>query len=199
MTWAPDATRILSIDEVRAVLARLKRYKSFAGRRREIVFRLATCCGLRVTEIRELNVGDCYLNDLTSGVKVRTALKRGKVRTIPLHRDRDTYEALCCFIQGRLQAGAGLADPLLITRTGQRVHRTHLRQIFKQACRPLGPERVRQLTIHSGRHTAASFLFHIGVPAPEIQALMGHASLAMTSCYAHIMAQQPTQWSNVWG
>lgn len=44
----------------------------------------------------------------------------------------------------------------------------------------------RELTIHTIRHTFASWLVIAGTPIKTVQELLGHASLAMTLRYAHL-------------
>ena len=58
--WTVDATKILSREEIRGVIADLKRKarRSVNTRMNLAIFRLATCCGLRVSEIIGLKLGD---------------------------------------------------------------------------------------------------------------------------------------------
>ena len=62
-TWTVDRERILSRAEVQTVLAELKRKakRSPLTRRNLIIFRLATCCGLRVSELTRLTLGNVRL------------------------------------------------------------------------------------------------------------------------------------------
>lgn len=46
----------------------------------------------------------------------------------------------------------------------------------------LSPE--RPLHWHDLRHTAAVMLFRSGVSAPDVRAILGHSSLAVTQIYA---------------
>lgn len=42
----------------------------------------------------------------------------------------------------------------------------------------------RPLHWHDLRHTAAVFFFDAGLPAPDVQAILGHSSLMVTQLYA---------------
>src|SRR5262245_14620999 len=55
-----DPTKILTRQELRLVLSDLKRQaqRSKQGHVNLILFRLAVCCGLRVSEIAHLHIGD---------------------------------------------------------------------------------------------------------------------------------------------
>ena len=61
--WKIDATKVLGKAEIAAVFADLKRKakRSVNTRQNLIIFRLATCCGLRVSEICGLRCGDVRL------------------------------------------------------------------------------------------------------------------------------------------
>ena len=58
--WTLDQTRILTLNQVKRVLEdlerRSRRYRSTLTTL--AVFRLATCCGLRVSEISQLELRD---------------------------------------------------------------------------------------------------------------------------------------------
>ena len=62
-TWTVDRERILTRAEVQIVLAELHRKakRSTLTRRNLIIFRLATCCGLRVSELTRLTLGNVRL------------------------------------------------------------------------------------------------------------------------------------------
>ena len=67
------------------------------------------------------------------------------------------------------------------------MHRTNARLRFRCACRVLGVERVADLTIHDGRHTAISHWLKAGRSLAEVRAAAGHSSLATTSLYTHVV------------
>lgn len=51
----------------------------------------------------------------------------------------------------------------------------------------IGRERVAELTIHHGRHSFVSHALHGGRSPVEVQQAAGHASLAVTTIYAHLV------------
>lgn len=62
--------------------------------------------------------------------------------------------------------------------------RTHLRKTLEKHLRRA---KIRNMSPHKLRHTYASHLAMLGWPLQEIQALLGHSSIAMTMKYAHLM------------
>src|SRR4029079_10789033 len=69
---------------------------------------------------------------------------------------------------------------------GERLGRHTLRRRFLTACKALGLERVRSLTIHSGRHTFVSHALAGGRTLAEVRVAAGHSSLVTTSIYLHV-------------
>jgi integrase len=55
------------------------------------IFRLACCCGLRVSEIAQLRLGDVQLDSLRPHIRIRAAIaKCGRARRVPLWWDAGT-------------------------------------------------------------------------------------------------------------
>jgi integrase len=55
---------------------------------------------------------------------------------------------------------------------------------IRDAIKQFAPDEA-PLHWHDLRHTAAVMLFRAGLPAPDVQAILGHSSLAMTQVYAN--------------
>jgi len=62
--WIVDRTRILQRDEIALVLTDLRRKarRSTNSRMNMVIFRLATCCGLRASEIAGLALSDVQVD-----------------------------------------------------------------------------------------------------------------------------------------
>src|SRR5262245_58058427 len=88
--WKVEATKILTRGELAAVLADLRRKgeRSAGARLNLVVFRLACCCGLRVSEIAGLRVDDVQVEGGRPHVRVRPEVAKGyKGRRVPLWWD----------------------------------------------------------------------------------------------------------------
>jgi integrase len=88
-----DPTKILMRREIAAVLAELARKakRSPSTRLNLVVFRLATCCGLRASEIAKLQVGDVRTEATRPNIRIRNgAAKGGRPRMVPLWWDGGT-------------------------------------------------------------------------------------------------------------
>jgi integrase len=158
-----DATKILTRRELAAVLNDLKRKapRSKNTRLNLTLFRLACCCGLRASEIANLQVGDVRIELACPHIRIRNgAAKGGRSRVVPLWWDAGTLEDLSVWKAGRLRNDAEYDEPFLASlvpdRTVKTFSRHTLRKRFRTACKVLGAARVEALTIHHGRHTFIS-------------------------------------------
>lgn len=198
------AARILLSAEIAAVLKDLKKRakRSINNRCNLAIFRLACCCGLRASEIAGLNVGDVTTDGPQPMLHVRAAIaKRRKARYFPLSFDQGTLDDLLAWKSHRLASGAALTDPFVCSVVkGTEGHRLERHLIFRRwrtAIAVLGKDRVRQVSVHKGRHTCATMLLVSGVPTIVIRDVLGHSNLSTTDIYLHALEVRGIQ--NVFG
>jgi integrase len=187
-----DAVKILTRRELTLVLTDLKRKapRSPGTRLNLVLFRLAVCCGLRASEIAALIVDDVRLGVARPHVRIRRgAAKGGRSRTVPLWWDGGTLADIGAWCVERLRQGAMPGDSFLDSRRPGRsptpLSRHTLRKRFRTGCKVLGPERLRTLTIHHGRHTFISHALAGGRGLAEVRDAAGHANVSVTSAYLH--------------
>jgi len=181
--WTVDRSRILTATEIKLVLSELKRKarRSSNTAQNLIIFRLACCCGLRVSELTSLRLCDVRLGTRPT-LKVKG--KGGKVRVVPLHWDAGTLEDLRDWKDHRDSQGAKGRDLLITTRLGGHIDRLNARKRFQACCRCLGD---RPVTVHDGRHTFVSHALHAGRSIAEVRDAAGHSNIATTSIYTHLL------------
>ncbi len=195
-TWKIDQTKILSRGEIAAAIADAKRpskRRSPNTRQNLAIFRLATCCGLRASELVGLKLGDVRVGIARPYLRIpKTIAKGGKGRRVPLWWDAQTLADLTAWREERVRRGAGTGDPFVCAQSsaayGKKLSRHNARSRFISMCKCLGSERQQELTIHTGRH---SFVSH-ALAGPnarslaEVRDAAGHSSLAITSIYTHV-------------
>jgi integrase len=90
----------------------------------------------------------------------------------------------------RLATGGKADAPFVASQQAGRealvFSRFTLRKRFRTACRVLGVERLRALTIHHGRHTFISHALAGGRTLAEVRDAAGHSNVSITSGYLHI-------------
>lgn len=192
-TWRIDATMILTRRELRTVLADLRRKaeRSVNTQLNLVIFRLACCCGLRASEIAQLRLADVRVGVDRPHLQVRRCVGKGhKRRRVPLWWDAGTLADVQAWKDERERQGAS-ADALFVCsqvtgKLGQQLTRHGLRFRFKTACKSLGRDRVRQVTIHHGRHSFISHALAGRRTLAEVRDAAGHSSVSTTSAYLHV-------------
>jgi integrase len=190
--WRIDATMILTKREIATVLADLHRKaaRSINTRMNLAIFRLACCCGLRVSEIAGLKLGDVRVDIDRPHLVIRaTFAKCRRGRKVPLWWDKGTLDDIGAWLATRRAQGANDHTPVVCSlqprRSGEPLGRHVLRKRFRTACRILGPARLADLTIHHGRHTFVSHALAGRRTLAEVRDAAGHSNICITSCYLH--------------
>ena len=188
-----DPTKILTRRELAVVLADLRRKapRSKNTRLNLAIFRLAACCGLRASEIAQLRLGDVRTELARAYLRIRNgASKGGRPRMVPLWWDAGTLADLSAWKSERLGQGASHDDSFVASmrpgRGGKTFSRHTLRKRFRTACKVLGIERLKSLTIHHGRHTFISHALAGGRSLAEVRDAVGHSNVSITSAYLHV-------------
>jgi len=195
-----DSTRFLTLDEVLRIITDLKRRKkrSRSSHLNLVLFRFAACCGLRRSEIAGLTFLDLVLAGARPCVVVRKENTKGmpgkrRARKSPLWWDAGTLEDIKEWVEVRMMMGAKPDDPVLCglstVNLGKPLDGKLLARRWKTAIRCLGPERVKQLSVHCGRHSFASLSLEAGRSILEVKDALGHASITTTSVYLHAVSR----------
>jgi integrase len=192
-----DVTKILTRRELATVLAdaAAKARRSANARRNLIIVRLACCCGLRVSEIAGLQLDDVVVGVPRPHLRLRLETTKGKrARVVPLWWDAGTLADLVAWKAERLEQGAKGRDAFVCSvqahLRGHALQRHAVRRRFLSACWVLGGARVRTLTIHHGRHTFISHALAGERSLAEVRAAAGHANVAVTSAYLHVLVDE---------
>jgi integrase len=191
-----DMTKVLTRREIHAVLAdlRSRATRSKNARLNLVIFRLATCCGLRASEIAQLHSNDIRIEMPRPHIRIRVgASKGGKSRRVPLWWDRGTLDDLAAWRAHRTAQGAAGDNPFVASwqpgRQNAPLSRFTLRKRYRTACRKLGRERLQSLTIHHGRHTFISHALAGGRTLAEVRDAAGHSNVTVTSGYLHVAVE----------
>ena len=139
------------------------------------MFTLAYSAGLRVGEVVRLRV-----DDIDSG-RGLVHVRGGKG-----HKDRFTVLSLVareCVLWYREMYRP---EAWLFPGTGRSGHITErpVQRAIKRAARRVGI--VKNVSMHTLRHSFATHALEDGIPPPYIQRLLGHESWAATAVYTHI-------------
>lgn len=190
-----NRTRVLTIDEVRQIVAWHRVKRRINQKRRLAIFRLSACCGLRRSEISGLNISDLFLVGPKPNIRVRRETTKRKLmeRRVPLWWDAGTFEDLADWREMRLALDKKDGPLIVVTTNDRWMQRCNPPMISKQwwtaIKNVLGEERARQVSIHGGRHTFASYAHAAGVSLANMRDVLGHKSIATTSIYLQGLEQ----------
>lgn len=191
-----DPMKILTRKELAVVLADLNRKapRSKNTRLNRVIFRLSCCCGLRVSEIAQLNIRDVSTELPRPHIRVQAGAAKGnRPRVVPLWWDAGTLADITAWKAERVEQGAKAEEPLvgslLDVRLGTPLSRHTIRKRFRTACKVLGAKRLERLTIHHGRHTFISHALAGGRTLAEVRNGAGHANVSVTSGYLHVAVE----------
>jgi integrase len=112
---------------------------------------------------------------------------RAGKRNLPLLKLARQALAGQSITQARYRAEMGSAWPdtdlVFTTRTGRPIEPRNLVRSFRRICET---KHVRLIKVHHIRHTVASLLKALGVPARDAQVILGHSRMAVTlEIYTH--------------
>ncbi len=169
---------VLAPDDIRALLRACNRGPTGARNRALLV--VLWRGGLRIAEALALRPVDL---DAAAGlVRVRRG-KGGRPRHVGL--DPEAFATVDAWAGRRSALGIGGRAPLFCTLRGGPLDPGYCRHMVKRLARRAGIR--RRVHLHGFRHTHAVELVREGAPLPEVQAQLGHSSLAVTSRYlAHV-------------
>jgi integrase/recombinase XerD len=172
--------KYLSESEVDALLEAARAMEGLPGLKAQAGLEILYSTGLRVTEMLSLKAGALTIDAMMLLVKG----KGGKERMIPLSdAARQAAAALRAASPAKaryLFAGRDPAQPM--TRQGFAL-------LLKQAALEAGLDPAR-LSPHVLRHSFASHLLAHGADLRSLQKLLGHADIATTEIYTHVLAER---------
>ncbi len=133
-------------------------------------------CGLRVSELTTLRLGDLFFDD---GF-VRVTGKGDKQRLVPVSAAaRDRIRKYLAVRDGR-----GNIDTLFLNNRGKGLTRVMIFTILKDVTAAAGIEKT--VSPHTLRHSFATHLLEGGASIRQVQEMLGHESILTTEIYTHL-------------
>jgi len=173
---------VLTRTEREALLAQPNpRY--LTGQRNRVMLRLMLDTGLRLSEAINLRWKDIDLN--ACQVMVRQG-KGAKDRT--LWTGPDNIEALTAWRERQKRECSGDPDVVFSTKDGETLDPSYVRKMVKRYAKRAGI--VKTISPHTLRHTFASDLLRHNPNIRIVQKALGHANLATTQIYTHIVDEE---------
>lgn len=179
--------RTLSEEEVSRLLGAVCGERP-ADVRDRCMLELLYACGLRVTELASLRVGDVRAEE---GV-LRCVGKGDRQRVVPLGGEARRWLArYLAQARPRLSRRGGHEHALFLTRLGGPFTRQGIFCLLRKRAREAQLE--APVSPHVLRHCFATHLLSHGAHVRAIQEMLGHADIATTQVYTHVDAGHVTR------
>lgn len=169
----PDTLSTLEIDAMQRAVDE----PTPLGRRNVAMLEVLYSCGLRVSELTSLRLGDLFFGE----GYIRVVGKGNKQRLVPissLARDR-----IQNYLDDRRQCKTS-SDVLFLSKRNAPLTRVMVFTMIKQAAMRAGIS--KQISPHTFRHSFATHLLEGGASIRQVQELLGHESIRTTEIYTHL-------------
>ncbi|WP_233884824.1 site-specific tyrosine recombinase/integron integrase [Tenacibaculum piscium] len=151
------------------------------GERNKTIIETIFSCGLRVSELINLQLSDLFFNE----GYIRVLGKGNKYRFVPIHST--TISRLNFYINDirpAITPKEKEEDIIFLNRRGSRLSRQMIFMILKELA--VKTNLKKSIGPHTLRHSFATYLLKNGADLRVIQQLLGHESITTTEIYVHL-------------
>lgn len=174
--------KYLTLEESTSLLSSVKFNEQKFGKRDYCILTIFLNCGLRLSELVNINFKDIKDDRLT------IIGKGNKERVV--HLNKACLHALSDYIADRKKDSVIDRDALFISERGTRISRRMVEMIVKKYITLAGLD-SRKFSPHKLRHTAATLMHKYGnVDIRALQQVLGHETIATTQIYTHVDDEQ---------
>ena len=179
---APKSSRtlpdVLSVSEVERIIRSIDTTTA-KGRRDRAMLELMYSCGLRVSELISLKMGDLFFGE----GYIRVMGKGSKQRLVPIGRVAQEYVML--YLDDRKEKGNTRSEEtLFLSNRNSQLSRVMVFTIIRQATEAAGI--TKAVSPHTFRHSFATHLLAGGASIRQVQDLLGHENITTTEIYTHL-------------
>ncbi|MBO7428879.1 MAG: tyrosine recombinase XerD [Paludibacteraceae bacterium] len=170
---------VLTIGEIDSILDAID-LSSPQGHRNRAMLEVLYSCGLRVSELINLQLSNLYLKE----EYIVVIGKGDKQRIVPI--SRCAIKELNYWMQDRsfIEPKKGEEDIVFLSRRGTRLTRNMVFHLVKYYADLAGIR--KSISPHTFRHSFATHLLEGGANLRAIQEMLGHKSILTTEIYTHV-------------
>ncbi len=171
---------VLSFNEIENIIKAIDQSKP-EGSRNKAILETMYSCGLRVTEVVNLQISCLYLD---VGF-IRVIGKGNKERLVPIGGDAVKYIKIYKDnIRVHVPVKKGCEDILFLNKRGGQLSRIMIFYIIKDLALKAGI--TKNISPHTFRHSFATHLVEGGADLRAVQEMLGHESITTTEIYTHL-------------
>lgn len=150
------------------------------GQRNRAMLEVLYACGLRVSELINLNITDVYF-DIEL---IKVTGKGNKERIVPI--GKAALKQVLLYMQYTRSQLKVIHDNdvLFLNRRGRRLTRVYVFTMIKELAKAIDLQ--KSISPHTFRHSFATHLMEGGADLRVVQELLGHESIITTEIYTHL-------------
>lgn len=170
---------VLRVDEIDAMIGAIDMEKA-EGQRNRAIMETLYGCGLRVSELINLEISKLYFDEQF----IMVHGKGDKERIVPI--SPQAIREIKYYLPDRalLPVNRGEENILFLNRRGHRLTRVMIFYIIRQLAEAAGIR--KEVSPHTLRHSFATHLLEGGANLRAIQQMLGHEDISTTEIYLHI-------------
>ena len=170
----------LSFPEIELMLAAID-LSTPGGTRDRAILEVLYSSGLRVSELLDLRLTNCYFD---VGF-LRVLGKGSKVRMVPIGKDAIQYTAIYIeHVRSSLDIQKGAEDLVFLNLRGGSLSRVSVFKTIQKLALEAGIR--KSISPHTFRHSFATHLIEGGADLRAVQQMLGHESITTTEIYTHL-------------
>lgn len=171
---------VLTFEEIEKIISQIS-LDTAEGHRNKAILETMYSCGLRVSEVINLQITQLHLD---VGF-IRVIGKGNKERMVPIGNDAmrqiDIYRRN---VRVMLPVKYGEEDTLFLNRRGGALSRVMIFLVIKELAQKAGIQ--KNVSPHTFRHSFATHLVEGGADLRAVQEMLGHESITTTEIYTHL-------------
>ena len=177
---APKSSRplpdTLSTEEIDRLIGSIED-STTKGLRDRAILEVLYSCGLRVSELCDLKLGDLFFGE----GYIRVIGKGDKQRLVPMSSIARSRIQLYMDVRSKERRKEEI---LFLNNRGKKLTRVMIFTIIKQAAQRAGID--KKISPHTFRHSFATHLLEGGANIRQVQELLGHENILTTEIYTHL-------------
>jgi len=175
---------ILSTSEIDKLISAIDLSRIFnginIGERNRAILETLYGCGLRVSELINLNISNLFFDE---GF-IQVSGKGDKQRFVPINKRNQKYIEIWLDIRSQISIGREYRDTLFLNNRGKQLTRAMIFTIIKNLAKDINLNKT--ISPHTFRHSFATHLLENGADLRSIQLMLGHESITTTEIYIHV-------------
>lgn len=171
---------VLTVEEIEQLCATID-HSTPEGVRNRAIIETMYGCGLRVSELTDLNLSGLHFE---AGL-IRVIGKNNRERLVPINEQATKHIMFYLqTIRQHLTIKASGEDTVFLNRRGSPLSRVMVFLVVKEAAQKAGI--AKNVSPHTLRHSFATHLYEGGADLRAIQDMLGHESITTTEIYTKV-------------